>query len=172
MASTPSEENKTMVNNMKVKDFVKVIESSKSNGISPSDANNRDNGELPTSDYRIKKLESQLKTTIDKCFSSNLDDQVQPGDDNNSESELIEEPSNMGETHKFETYVKRVRSRVYCKSPKKKHHLFHCCLLVALNRNIPYIKSKYPENVSNLNFANKNQSMYFVYLYRSKNHSV
>lgn len=50
-------------------------------------------------------------------------------------------------TNKFETYVKTVR--IYAKpGVKRDEHLFDCCLLVGLNKRTPYIKMKFPENVS------------------------
>lgn len=99
---------------------------------------------------RIKELENQLRKTLDRTFSdkTNMDTCSEHSCSGCSASESSPEDASKDEiTNKFETYVKTVR--IYAKPGlKRDEHLFDCCLLVGLNKRTPYIKMKFPENVS------------------------
>lgn len=154
IVSTPSEENKTLLSGIKVKDLIKAIENNKcsnktSNDVHKTNLNasvlndiNNINNHGETDDDRVIKLKNQLRNTLDKSFST-----TSPSDNNASEFDLPEDESESKHEAKFQTYVKRVRSQIFCLPRRRKEHLFHCCLLVALDRCTPYVKSKFPENV-------------------------
>lgn len=146
IVSTPSEENKNL--SLSVKDLIKAIETSscsnrtknthkfKSNPIDVKNNENRQLHALALSYDRVKKLEDQLKNTLEKTFSTLSEGNI---------SKLSEEEDEK-HTSKFQMYVKKIRGKTCWLRPKK-DHLFHCCLLVALNRSTPYVKSKYPLDV-------------------------
>lgn len=67
---------------------------------------------------------------------------------------LIKNPNKTSErkrkdTKKFEIYVRTVRT--FSIRKMNNDNLFHCCLLVGLDEKSPYIKSKFPTNVSEYN---------------------
>ncbi|KAF5308702.1 hypothetical protein FQR65_LT06063 [Abscondita terminalis] len=139
VVSTPSEENNLSVS---VKDLIKAIETSSIKSRKPKsppinikpNANGHLYGVAMSYD-RVKKLEDQLKTTLEKSFA------VSEG----NISKLGEEEDEK-HTSKFQTYVKKIRSKA-CLIKPKKDNLFSCCLLLALNGKTPYVKSKYPLDV-------------------------
>ncbi|KAF5273928.1 hypothetical protein FQA39_LY01043 [Lamprigera yunnana] len=141
--STPSEENKNL--SVSVKDLIKAIETNsctntemyrKSN---PIDIRNKENHTygMALSCDRVRYLEDQLKTTLERSFAALSEGNI---------SKLGDEEDEKKQTSKFQTYVKKIRSKAKLSKPKQ-DYLFDCCLLVALNRSTPYVKSKFPHDV-------------------------
>lgn len=147
--SSPSEENKTLVSNTKVKELISAIENcnksvvSRTNSNSSTTEKNNHNNTLITNNDHIKKLETHLKNVCEKSFTL-----PSPNNHESSDIDVDEDSENKKETKKFKTYVQRIRSKIFNSSPSKKDHLFYCCLLVALDRSSPYVKSKFPQTVS------------------------
>lgn len=106
-------------------------------------------------DDRVKVLENQLRTAIDNFSKGEISNIGSSSSTDQSEVSSIGEDAFSASkddiTKKFETYVKTVR---VVSEPKKKYdaHLFTCCIVVGLCGKEPYIKSKYPSDVSELKF--------------------
>lgn len=100
---------------------------------------------------RVKALENQLRTAIDNFSKGDICNIGSSSSTDRSEVSSIGEDAFSASkddiTKKFETYVRKVR---VVSEPKKKYdaHLFTCCIVVGLCGKEPYIKSKYPPDVS------------------------
>ncbi|KAK5644878.1 hypothetical protein RI129_006178 [Pyrocoelia pectoralis] len=144
IVSTPSEEGKNLPS---VKDLVKAIEQSTPNRShlysmksSPVDIKNKENTPLALSYDRVKKFESDILKTLERSLMARSEGNISELNFNEDEIEDKQQIS------KFQSYVKNVRNQLKLLRPKK-DRLFDCCLLVALNRTTPYVKSKYPPAV-------------------------
>ncbi|KAB0794941.1 hypothetical protein PPYR_11780 [Photinus pyralis] len=144
IVSTPSEEGKNLPS---VKDLVKAIEHSSPNqsqlykmSSSPIDIKNKENAPIALSYDRIKKFESDFAKTLQQSLIARSEGNISELNFNEDEVEDKQQIS------RFQTYVKNIRNRIKLLRPKK-DRLFDCCLLVALNRTTPYVKSKYPTTV-------------------------
>lgn len=92
---------------------------------------------IETNDINTRIISSAIKSALQTVIDKKVCEEAPETPD--SQCEVIS---------KFEKYVKRIRSKVYTRELWRKEQLFHCCLIVGLNRRTPYIKEKFPEHVS------------------------
>lgn len=103
---------------------------------------------------RLQVLEDQLRQTLERSFKNKMDNKAVGSSsetDNSDEKVTVRNTKKDKIEDKFETYVRTVR--IYSDPDKNvdDKNLFTSCFLVGLMGKTPYIKFKFPKNVSKKN---------------------
>lgn len=127
-------------------------ETSNYNNFDSSHSKNKPSALPLNTDVRLQALEEQIRKSLDRSFKNRNDVKMGSSSetDNSGEHKTSLKIRKKDEiVDKFETYVRTVR--IFSDTDKgcDDKHLFTCLLLVGLMGKTPYIKVKYPKNVSN-----------------------
>lgn len=136
MCDTPSSSSRSSLDEppLKIKDLIKSFE----------DSNSSSPPVHPPAD-RVEKLEKQLRHTLEQSFNDSGGVGAPLITNNNDTEDKRQDEAMLG---KFETYVRTIKMITQSRQKHQQRQMFHCCMLVTLCDKVPYIKFKYPPNVS------------------------